>query len=127
MLIGQNIQHHGKKQMYRTRFIYYCMTLFLLQLHRPDEQPDTHMHLTCPWPPVALVTAVLRGISVSGTSSIDSIFSDITCKSAAVNFDANFPSLQPTVYNPSHSAMITTKNFLGSAGPRSTDSKCRTS
>ncbi|KRX87862.1 hypothetical protein T12_6635, partial [Trichinella patagoniensis] len=40
-------------------------TRFLLQLHRPDEQPDRHMHLTYPWPPVALVTAVLRGISVS--------------------------------------------------------------
>ncbi|KRX52338.1 hypothetical protein T09_12806 [Trichinella sp. T9] len=64
-----------------------------------DEQPDRHMHLTYPWPPVALVTAVLRGISAS---------------------DANFLSLQPTVYNPSHSAMTTTKKFLGSAGPRST-------
>ncbi|KRZ82406.1 hypothetical protein T08_15514 [Trichinella sp. T8] len=95
-------------------------TLFLLQLHRPDEQPDRHMHLTYPWPPVALVTAVLRGILASGASSIDSKFSDITCKSAAVNLDANFLSLQPTVYNPSHSAMTTTKKFLGSAGPRST-------
>ncbi|KRY02635.1 hypothetical protein T12_5579 [Trichinella patagoniensis] len=53
------------------------------------------MHLTYPWPPVVLVTAALRGISASGASSID-------------------------MYNPSHSAMTTTKKFLGSAGPRST-------
>ncbi|KRY33185.1 hypothetical protein T03_11574, partial [Trichinella britovi] len=70
----------------------FCLLLIVGNKHLPNiekmayesryEQPDRHMHLTYPWPPVALVTAVLRGISVSGTSSIDSIFSDITCKSA---------------------------------------------
>ncbi|KRY19892.1 hypothetical protein T12_7369 [Trichinella patagoniensis] len=116
------------KQMYRMRFIYYCMT------SRGDNENCTVLFFCCncidqmssrigtcltyPWPPVALVTAVLR-VS-SGTSSIDSIFSDITCKSAAVNLDANFLSLQPTMYNPSHSAMTTTEKFIGSAGPRST-------
>ncbi|KRY89051.1 hypothetical protein T4D_8322 [Trichinella pseudospiralis] len=33
---------------------------------------DRHMHLAYPWPPVALVNAVVREISASGTSSIDS-------------------------------------------------------
>ncbi|KRX26823.1 Glycosyltransferase-like protein LARGE1 [Trichinella nelsoni] len=60
------------------------------------------------------------GISASGTSSIDTKFSDMTCKSAAVNLNDNFPSLQPTVYSTSHSAMMTTGKFFGSAGPRST-------
>ncbi|KRZ14110.1 hypothetical protein T11_10119 [Trichinella zimbabwensis] len=90
---------------------------FLLQLHRPDEQPCRHMHFTYPRPHKVLVTAVLKGISASGTSSINSKFSDITCKSAAVNLDANFPSLQPTVYSPSHSAMTTTRKFFESASP----------
>ncbi|KRZ55721.1 hypothetical protein T02_9475 [Trichinella nativa] len=54
-----------EKQMYRTRFIYYCMTsrgdnenctvLFFCCnciMMQPDEQPDRHMHLTYPWPPL---------------------------------------------------------------------------
>ncbi|KRY05720.1 hypothetical protein T03_2071, partial [Trichinella britovi] len=51
------------KQVYRTRFIYYCMTsrgdienctvlffCFNCIMMQPDEQPDMHMHLTYPWP-----------------------------------------------------------------------------
>ncbi|KRX73402.1 hypothetical protein T06_16820 [Trichinella sp. T6] len=87
--------------------------LFLLQLHRRDEQPDQYMHFTYPWPPVALATAVLRKISASGTSSIDSKFSDMTCKLAAVNLDDSFSSLQPTVCNLSHSHN-NEHNLLGS-------------
>ncbi|KRX37336.1 hypothetical protein T05_11551, partial [Trichinella murrelli] len=77
-LILKKTDYESLKQMYRTRFIYYCMTsrgdnenctvLFFCCnciMMQPDEQPDRHMHLTYPWSPVALVTAILRGISVS--------------------------------------------------------------
>ncbi|KRX34393.1 hypothetical protein T05_6558 [Trichinella murrelli] len=106
-------QRKEKKQMYRTRFIYYCMTLFLLQLHRPDEQPDRHMHLTYPWPPVALVTAVLRGISVSVTANsqrIDS-FTFVTASSllrliqphfVAVACSVNYGKVTPSMTEQRH-------------------------
>ncbi|KRY95388.1 hypothetical protein T4B_6607, partial [Trichinella pseudospiralis] len=91
-----------------------------LQLHRRDEQPDKHMHCTYPWQQVALVTTVLRGISASDTSSIDNNFSVLTCKSATANFNDNYPSPQPTVHNPLHSAMIATRKIFRSSAARST-------
>ncbi|KRY46556.1 hypothetical protein T03_16581 [Trichinella britovi] len=65
MAYKMHVSHAELKQMYRTRFIYYCMTsrgdnenctvLFFCCnciMMQPDEQPDRHMHLTYPWPPV---------------------------------------------------------------------------
>ncbi|KRY00776.1 hypothetical protein T4E_6455 [Trichinella pseudospiralis] len=65
-----------------------------------DEQPDQHIQFTYPWPPVALVNAVIRVISASGsTSSVDNKFSHMTCKSAAINLDDNFPSMNSPLHS----------------------------
>ncbi|KAL1283706.1 Exportin-T [Trichinella pseudospiralis] len=48
-----------------------------------DEQPDQHIQFTYPWPPVALVNAVIRVISAS----------------AAINLDDNFPSMNSPLHS----------------------------
>ena len=76
-------------------------------------------HFTYPWPPVYLVTAVLKAISTSGTSSGVRSFSLTGSMSPAVYRVVMRPSLQPTWYRSSSLCSTTTRRFLLSLGPRS--------